>query len=281
MKRFSPDWVLAQAVRLNGFKSRHIELSTGIVHYFIREPKNAKGTIVLLHGVGASSGHYWQVAGPLFRSGYTVVVPDLPCHGQSPDPSCVVDSQTFFQVFVEWTQKVLPEQFILVGNSLGGAISLRYAVEYPYRLKKVMLISPAGGFTDEQDWKLFKSSLEFKSIEDSKKFVPKIYHRTPFYLPFIYQPFFEAMCRTGLRQLIENTHFQDFQRIVSNKDRLPPILIVWGKSEKLFSEKHLRWFRENLPKQVQFEEPENIGHCPQLDSPKWLWKRILRFSEET
>jgi pimeloyl-ACP methyl ester carboxylesterase len=57
-----------------------------------------------------------------------------------------------------------------------------------------------------------------------------------------------------------------------------PILLLWGKSERLFPNRHFEYFTENLPKHAILERPESFGHCPHLDAPKRLAERIVTFA---
>jgi len=275
----SLEHVFAWQLQISGFKIRDTQIEgCQIRHYEMRCPK-PRGTLLFLHGIGASSVHYAKIMSRLHSFGYDVYAVDLPGHGLSSNSfECNADS--FFKVFEAWASKFLSSDFILIGNSLGGAVALRYALENPQRLSKLILISPAGGFAHEEDWNGFKKTLIFESIQDSKRFVPKIYHKAPWYLPLFYVPFLRTMRRKTIRQLIEQTQFEDFQKDPKLYLHLPPTWIIWGKSEKLFPTAHLSRFREVLPPHVIFEEPDGVGHCPQLDNPDWLIRRLEEISRD-
>jgi pimeloyl-ACP methyl ester carboxylesterase len=273
----SPDQVLGFYLKLLGFRSRQIKIRSCSLHYFEKRHPQEKGTLVLVHGVGASSGHFAQVLNSFWKKGYSVLAPDLPGHGQSDDPAEYMGSECFYGLFRDWLNQVIPRPFVLFGNSLGGALSIRFTCENPSRVSQLVLVSPAGGFASEAEWNEFKAALTFQSIEDSKMFVPKIYHQPPFYLPLTYGPFLQAMTRKGLRQLIEDTKFETFTIDDALLRQMPPTLLIWGRSEKLFPKSHLERFKKLLPPSVLIEEPESIGHCPQLENPKWLENRVLTF----
>jgi pimeloyl-ACP methyl ester carboxylesterase len=271
----SPDWILSQYLRMTGFASKSIQTSAGRVHYFEKHAKNSKALLVLVHGVGACSGHYYKIADGLVRDGYSVLIPDLIGHGNSDEPEGDSTPENFYKSFVEWMEQVISEDCVLVGNSLGGAVCLKYAAEYSQQVRQLVLISPAGGFVTKEDWDTFKKGLTFESIEDSKRHVPKIFHKPPIYLRCLYRPFLQTMSRPGLKSLIQTTEFEDFQVFELFK-KLPSTLVIWGKSEKLFSIKHLDHFKKHLPGHVVFEEPNEVGHCPQLDNPKWIRDRLAQ-----
>jgi len=103
--------------------------------------------LVLLHGWGMHSG-IWQQLVPLLEQDYAVHAVDLPGHGES---QAVVTSKSVD----DWLAQILPqvpEQAIWLGWSLGGLLSLCVALNYPNRLKAVMLLTATPRFTYADDW---------------------------------------------------------------------------------------------------------------------------------
>lgn len=101
--------------------------------------------ILLIHGI-ASSGNGWSLLGPaLAKQGYRVFMPDLPGHGDSHKPERAehYHIQKIYAVLEQWIESLtLNEQFCLVGHSLGGNLSLQYALNNPQRLNGMVLIDP-------------------------------------------------------------------------------------------------------------------------------------------
>ncbi len=271
---------MTQMIKIMGFSSRTTSVLGGVLHYFEKKARNSRGSIVLLHGIGSNATHFWRVMGPLHRAGYSVYALDLPGHGRSPDLSGTMTSELLHQMFAAWANQVVLGKFILVGNSLGGAMGLRFSLQYPSRVNRLILISPGGGFESEGEWEKFKEELDFKSVEESIQVMPKIFHQVPFYMPLFYGSFFRSMRRKGVQDLIRLTRFEDFRldEGASTFVLLPQTLFIWGQSEKLFPRAHLAKFKRILGSQVIFEEPASISHCPQLENPGWLSQRILEFS---
>ncbi len=267
------------ALKANGFASRRKSTRFGEVHYYEKRVKNEKGVLVFIHGVGANAGHYGRILGPLHNEGYSVISVDLLGHGKSSDPGRLLTAETLFQGFVDWIRQVQTDRFVLIGNSLGGALSLRFALEFPRSLEKLVMVSPAGGFEDAEEWEEFKKGLQFRSIEDSKLYLHKIYHQDPIFLPLFYSFFFEVMSRDGIQGMIKNCEFKEFERMRHEGalNQLPPSLLIWGQSERVFPTQHLNRFRSLLPSHVLFDRPAQIGHCPQVENPEWFWKRIDTF----
>jgi pimeloyl-ACP methyl ester carboxylesterase len=101
--------------------------------------------VVLVHGFAASH-HDWAYLQPeLTDEGYQVYAPDLIGHGDSPYKSTHVGI-TFDEIygsFCDWIDSCQFEQEIrLVGHSLGGLISMNYAMKNPGSLRSLILINP-------------------------------------------------------------------------------------------------------------------------------------------
>ncbi len=100
--------------------------------------------VVLIHGLAASL-HDWDYLLPeLDAAGWHSYALDLLGHGDSPKP----DSRTYklkwvYKHLAQWIDSLgLDEPPVLVGHSLGGYLSLRYALRHPERVRALVLTNP-------------------------------------------------------------------------------------------------------------------------------------------
>ena len=100
-----------------------------------KEPLQA---VLFVHGAGGSSRHWlYQLQG--LGKKYMALAVDLPGHGQSGGKAR--DSIEQYSEFIsEFANKLLGMPFFLGGHSMGGAISMDYALNYPDRLAGLILI---------------------------------------------------------------------------------------------------------------------------------------------
>ena len=104
-------------------------------------------TIVMLHGggPGASGVSNYSRNIDALAQDFRVIVPDLPGYGRSAKG---VDQSDPFGYLANMIRGLLDELGIaaahLIGNSYGGAVALRLALDTPHRVGKLVLMGPGG-----------------------------------------------------------------------------------------------------------------------------------------
>ncbi len=102
--------------------------------------------VVLLHGWGASACHFRKNLPALMERGLRVYALDLPGHGLSDKPAA--PDRYSLDALVAVVRHALDALGLpcvsLVGQSLGGVIALRLALEHPARVSRVATISAVG-----------------------------------------------------------------------------------------------------------------------------------------
>lgn len=104
--------------------------------------------VVFIHGSGpGASGHSnFRHNVPAFAAaGFRTVVVDLPGYGLSSKPDDVEYTLDFFVAALREQLLALElPRCVLVGNSLGGAIALQYALDYPEHVSRLVMMAPGG-----------------------------------------------------------------------------------------------------------------------------------------
>lgn len=107
--------------------------------------------VVFLQGSGpGASGwlNFRHNAAFFAGSGYQVMIPDLPGFGDSDKPERDYTLEFFVDVVLEFADKLDLPQFALVGNSLGGAVSIGLALAQPERVSHLILMG-CGALEDQ------------------------------------------------------------------------------------------------------------------------------------
>lgn len=106
-----------------------------------------RAVIVIAHGVSEHGGRYAWVAERLTETGFAVYAADHRGHGRSTGPRALVDRMGHvvrdLDSVVEMTQTAHPEaKTVLLGHSMGGAVSIAYSIEHQDRLDLLVLSAP-------------------------------------------------------------------------------------------------------------------------------------------
>ena len=123
--------------------------SVGDVHIHYHDHGRKIGdAVVFVHGSGpGASGHsnFKKNIQAFTEAGLRVIMPDLPGFGYSSKPTDLDYTTEFFsRHLVGLLDAISVSRFALVGNSLGGAVSIRAALDYPERVTKLILMAPGG-----------------------------------------------------------------------------------------------------------------------------------------
>src|SRR6266571_5049275 len=118
------------------------------MHLHYEEAGSHEGVpVVLLHGggPGASGASNFRKNLPVFAEHFRTLVVDQPGYGKSDKPEV---QGNYFTFAAEALKDLLDElgidQAHLVGNSLGGGTAVRFALTYPERAGRLVLMGPGG-----------------------------------------------------------------------------------------------------------------------------------------
>jgi pimeloyl-ACP methyl ester carboxylesterase len=98
--------------------------------------------VVILHGWAASSKQWEWILPALASAGYTAYVLDLPGHGQAPRIPHGYAIQDHLAYLRGWMEALDIQQPTLLGHSMGGYLSLQYALQYSGMLRSLVLVDP-------------------------------------------------------------------------------------------------------------------------------------------
>jgi len=103
--------------------------------------------VIFLQGSGpGASGwiNFRHNAQYFVDQGFQVIIPDLPGFGYSDKPELDYTLDFFVETVIGFADKLGLDKFALVGNSLGGAVSLGLALAHPERASHLLMMAPGG-----------------------------------------------------------------------------------------------------------------------------------------
>ena len=143
------------------------------------EAGSGEKTFILLHGAGAGASSFSNFVlnfGPLAER-YRVLAVDQPGYGKS-DPMTMTEPRNTVnaRAVKDLMDHLGIEKASLIGNSMGGATALCFAVDYPDRLDKMVLMGSGGagatlfGMLPSEGGKALQACYHDQSFETFRKF---------------------------------------------------------------------------------------------------------------
>ena len=117
----------------------------GPVHYLDYGGPEGAPVIVAVHGLEGCAVN-WSALAPLLTDRYRVLAPDLAGHGFTRSAGRGVDVTSNRALLHRFIEEVAGSPVILMGNSMGGMISLSEAAAAPDTVTGLILLDPAVPF---------------------------------------------------------------------------------------------------------------------------------------
>jgi len=117
--------------------SQQIKVAGLDIHYLT----GGRGApLVVVHG-GSEGARAWRENMEALSENYTVYVPDLPGFGHSQS----IKGSYYIPELVEFVDRFSRslglQSFHLMGHSLGGGVALSYALKFPYKVTRLVLVN--------------------------------------------------------------------------------------------------------------------------------------------
>ncbi len=213
--------------------------------------------VVFLHGSGPGASGYSNFKGnypSLVDAGYRCIIPDHIGYGFSDKPNDVDHPLSFFVECIKQTLDVAGvKKCTLIGNSLGGAIALGLALEYPQLVDKLILMAP-GGLSDLPEYQQMPGMQKvFKVFGSSEPVTPAVM-KDLFATGLMHDPKHatdELVAERMQIMQIMNGHVMATMKVPNLVARLHelqcPVLGFWGMDEKMMPENGIMAMAKNIP----------------------------------
>ncbi len=281
----SPDKTLEDLKPLyTDSESEWIEIDGMQVHH----KREGRGeAVVLIHGTGASL-HTWDPWTDHLDENFEVFRMDIPAFGLTgPDPDKDYTIDGYVTFVNDYVQKLGVDSFSIGGNSLGGYIAWAYAVKYPEKVNKLILLDAAGypqqGKTDALAFKVasnpFLSPLMKQITPKSfiRKNLEQVYSDDSKITDALVDRYYDLALREGNRQaFIDRVHTTHEDLSPSIASITCPTLIMWGKDDSWVDLDNAHKFE----KDIQGSELiiyDGVGHVPMEEAPNQTAKDALAF----
>jgi pimeloyl-ACP methyl ester carboxylesterase len=267
------------SLQLAGYRSHRVRTSVGGVHVLDARGHGHLPPVVLLHGISSAAVHFLPLLYRLRGRVRRLIAPDLPAHGFSDRPA-EMSAATLRDALVEALDAVIDEPAIFFGNSMGGVAAVHYALARPEKVRGLILCSPGGAMMDADELQRFVGTFALDTHDAALQFVDRLFSR---------RNRMRHLFAWGVRRQFENPDVRALLDGTSPGDLLTPeqlsalrmpLLLLWGRDERILPRQHLEFFRRHLPEHARLEEPEGFGHAPYLDDVDGVARRILAFTSD-
>ena len=224
-------------------------------------------TVVLFHGLGASSASFYPVI-PHLRHAYRVIVPDLPGYGASRPPRGreFLTFAELVEVAEKFLARVAPHGAYLAGNSMGGWIAAKLAARRPDLVAGMALLNPGGPALRAEDWVDFARVILAEERGTVDEWLRRVFHKPPLTIRLLTRDFRRIMRGPSVSQLMTSLQAEDFLSEEELGRVRCPAVLVWGERDRLIPDGCRSFYLKKL-KGVRYEPVPDCGHCPQLECP--------------
>ena len=241
MKGLLPEGKYADCA--NGYRMHYIDQGSG-------------DAVVFLHGSGPGASGHSNFKGNypfLVEAGYRCLVPDLVGYGFSDKPDDVDHPLSFFVECVKQTLDCAGvNRCTLVGNSLGGAVALGLALEYPELVEKLILMAP-GGLSELHEYQKMPGMQKVFEVFGSGEPVTHDIMKDLFAFGLMHDPSHatdELVAERLQIMQIMNGHVMATMQVPVLTERLSeiscPVLGFWGMDERMMPENGIMALAKNV-----------------------------------
>jgi non-heme chloroperoxidase len=268
----------------NGVEFATTRLSTGLRVHYAEQGDREGEAILFLHAYVDSWFSYSRVL-PLLSPSYYAFAPDQRGHGDSDKPKCCYMADDFAADVDAFMEAVGIEEATLVGDSSGGLIAQRVALDYPHRVSRLVLIgSPITLVNNIAVRELAEEMLAGLEDPISPEFVRE------FVLGTIHHPIPEEFLERAVSQSLKvparvwRDYWEGVVLTTDDTARLgeidAPTLILWGEQDALLPREEQEWRAAAMPNATLRVYPET-GHLAHWVRPEWVVRDLEAFLKET
>ena len=269
----NPERADLDAAARQGVPGKFVTLGDGVTHYDVAGPDSGQ-RVMLVHGFSVPSYIWDSTVTALAGAGFRVARYDEYGRGYSDRPDVAYAPELYDRQLLQLLDSLgWRDRVNIVGLSMGGPVSARFASWHPERVRSLTLVDPAAGPAT----------------------VPPAMFRVPLLGPVLWQAFaVPGMAAGQLSDFVEPAKWPDwparyrvqmqyrgFGRALlstlreGNERNLDsvyarvgalgtPTLLVWGMQDSTVTIDHADGVRKAIP-QAQYHPIERAGHLPHME----------------
>lgn len=263
--------------------SRFININGIDVHY---RDEGTGFPVLLVHGTSSSLHTFDGWAAELKKS-YRVLRFDLPGFGLSGQmPGNIYDMRKYLDVINDFLQKMNVEKCHIAGSSLGGWFVWEFALRFPARVSKMILIDAAGFINMEKLPVIYKIArmaagrwlfLCARNRFLFSMFLKGVYGNFRNVDKNVVDRYYDLFFRKeNLEAFIHLAKADPVSNIDKLSDINAPTLIIWGDRDRWVSIGDGYRFQKYLP-DARIRVYDGLGHIPMEEDPEITVRDVIDF----
>jgi len=252
-------------------------LPNGVTHYEMAGPENGQ-PVVFVHGFSVPCFIFDPTFSPLANAGFRAIRYDLFGRGYSDRPHAKYNIDLFVNQLADLLNALRLGQVDLIGLSMGGPITTAFTDKHPERVRKHVLIDPAGvravalssllkavelRYVGELLLGLFGSETMIKGAA-SDFFSPALIEefRARYAVQMQYRGFKRAIL-SSIRSGMLGSFYEYYLRVGRLRK---PTLLFWGKDDTTVPFEYSNDLLAAMP-HATLHAVEKSGHIPHYEKP--------------
>lgn len=282
--------------------ARHVDLD-GPTHYLDFGGPAGAPLVVAVHGLGGAAWN-WLAVAPMLTTHCRMIAIDLAGHGESPRKTRSTTVRANRRLLDRFLREVVQEPVVLMGNSMGGLITMLQAAASPDLIEGAVLVNPAmpGPLLRTVDR---RTAMQFAVVamprigeaamarRRSRQSIAEQVHQTLQMCTVDVSRVPADVIATGIAS-IESRQPGDFAPadiMIAGRSMLglmarpqvlrrrfksisAPVLLLHGDKDRLVSVKIARATAKQFP-DWRLEIAKDVGHVPMLESARWTADMVL------
>jgi proline iminopeptidase len=168
-------------------------------------------------------------------------------------------------------------QIVLVGGSMGGVVAQVFALRYPARVTRLLLVATGAAIADPKAGLARADTIAAAPWDQAavQPIVAGFFYHTP--EPTKLQAFRQIASLASHQAAVEAMRSNAETRTLERLGEIRvPTLIIQGRHDRARTPEHGALMRDRIPG-ARLEVLENSGHTPQLEEPEEFYRLALPF----
>lgn len=241
--------------------------------------------LLILHGVFGSSDNWFTTSKMIADAGFSVYTLDARNHGQSPR-SEDFSYEVMADDIAEFIDEHQLERPIIVGHSMGGKVTMQFAMNYPNKFSKLIIVDIAPRFYPAHHGHIIQglSSINLDTLKSRQEAEAQVLSYIPNFgeRQFLLKNLFRTESgkfdwRINL-PVIAREIYQIGGELSDIRTVEEPVLFIRGSESGYIHDEDIPAIKVIFPN-VEVETIEGASHWVQADKPKEFVESVVRFAK--